>query len=443
MPRNPLVLIHGYSDRGKSFQKWRSHLEARGFDVSTVGTASYSTLTNEVTIKDLAEGLDRALRARGIGEGDSFDAVVHSTGMLVIRAWITANAARLKRVGRIVGLAPATYGSPLAHKGRGWLGAIFKGNRTPGPDFMEAGDLVLDGLELASGFTWDLAHRDLVGENRLYTGATTTPYVFIFCGTKGYGGIRRFVSPDASDGTVRWAGCSMDTRKVVVDLTAEGQGRRLRWLPEGRPFDAPVDFVEGADHTAILQDPPEVLVDRVAAALEVDSAASLRNWRRAGEAEQKRVRKGLPRWQQFVIRLVDERGDPVSDYNIELVSGKGQSQTDFEMQVHTYGSDPSLRCFHVDLDRLKPEKLESLMLKVVAPSGSALITYLGIGSDRIRPDGKVRRDGVVDASVDLAEVLRTGGFTLFYPFTTTLVEIRLDREPLPLRGMPELFQLGR
>jgi hypothetical protein len=441
MPRNPLVLIHGYSDHGKSFDRWKGLLEAKGFDVSKVGTANYRTLTNEITIKDLAEGLDRALKARGIGEEEPFDALVHSTGMLVIRAWITAYPARLARVRRIVGLAPATYGSPLAHKGRGWLGAIFKGNKEPGPDFMEAGDRVLDGLELASAFTWDLAHRDLVGENRLYTAAATTPYVFVFCGTQGYSGVRRFVSPPASDGTVRWAGCSMDTRKVVVDLTMEGVGKRVRWLPEGRPFDAPVNFVEGVDHTTILRDPPKALVERVAAALEVDSAATLRDWQRKGEVEQKRVRTGLPRWQQFVIRLVDERGDPVPDYNIELVSGKGKSETDFEMQVHPYGADSSLRCFHVDLDRLNPEGLESLTMKVVAPSGSALITYLGVGSDRRLPDGRVRRTGVVDASVDMASLLRAGGFSLFYPFTTTLVEIRLNREPLPLKGMPDVFRL--
>jgi hypothetical protein len=95
----------------------------------------------------------------------------------------------------------------------------------------------------------------------------------------------------------------------------------------------------------------------------------------------------------------------------------------------------------VDLDRLNPEGLESLTMKVVAPSGSALITYLGVGSDRRLPDGRVRRTGVVDASVDMASLLRAGGFSLFYPFTTTLVEIRLNREPLPLRGMPDVFRL--
>jgi hypothetical protein len=45
---------------------------------------------------------------------------------------------------------------------KSWLGAIFKGNRQWGPDFLEAGDRVLDALELSSPFTWNLAHKDLI-----------------------------------------------------------------------------------------------------------------------------------------------------------------------------------------------------------------------------------------------------------------------------------------
>ena len=62
MPRNHVVLVHGYSDRGESFKRWKEALAARGRDVSTISTCSYRSLTNEVTIKDIAEGFDRALR---------------------------------------------------------------------------------------------------------------------------------------------------------------------------------------------------------------------------------------------------------------------------------------------------------------------------------------------------------------------------------------------
>ena len=50
----------------------------------------YRSLTNEISIKDIAEGFDRALRLRTpLATGEPFDAIVHSTGMLVVRSWLT------------------------------------------------------------------------------------------------------------------------------------------------------------------------------------------------------------------------------------------------------------------------------------------------------------------------------------------------------------------
>ncbi len=130
MTRNPVVLIHGYSAEGKSFDKWVEALLNRGYDIKHIHIWSYRTLTNEVTIKDIAEGFDRALRIReGLDSDQPFDAIVHSTGILVIRAWLTTYRERRDRLKHLIGLAPASFGSPLASKGRGWLAAIFKGNR--------------------------------------------------------------------------------------------------------------------------------------------------------------------------------------------------------------------------------------------------------------------------------------------------------------------------
>src|SRR3972149_2931044 len=106
MARHPVVLVHGYSDRGESFKPWRDLLVARGGARDEVRVCSYKTLTNEVTVKDLAEGFDRALRTQtGLGAGQPFDAVVHSTGMLVVRAWLPPDAGR-REVGRGHGGSP-------------------------------------------------------------------------------------------------------------------------------------------------------------------------------------------------------------------------------------------------------------------------------------------------------------------------------------------------
>ncbi len=85
----PVVLLHGYSDSGASFASWREALEGRGYEATNIHLAEYVSLSNEVTIKDIAEGFDRALRATdGLGAEAPFDAIVHSTGGLVIREWL-------------------------------------------------------------------------------------------------------------------------------------------------------------------------------------------------------------------------------------------------------------------------------------------------------------------------------------------------------------------
>ena len=86
----PLVLIHGYSAEGRDFANLKQALVARGIDSKDINICNYISLNNEITIKDIAEGLDRAFRAHDVlgNETQEFDAIVHSTGMLVLRAWL-------------------------------------------------------------------------------------------------------------------------------------------------------------------------------------------------------------------------------------------------------------------------------------------------------------------------------------------------------------------
>src|SRR5271163_3685930 len=169
MSNTPLVLLHGYSADFHSFDRWKALLQARGFNAQDIFIGNYVTLNNEVTVDDISEGFDRALRAKGLDQRP-FDIIVHSTGMLVLRAWLTAPNAKNRQqlLKHLIGLAPATFGSPLATKGRSLLGRIFVGNRHLGPDFLNSGNLVLDNLELGSCYTWNLAHQDLFGSVAYY-----------------------------------------------------------------------------------------------------------------------------------------------------------------------------------------------------------------------------------------------------------------------------------
>src|SRR5258708_4701105 len=87
----PLVLIHGYSAEGTAFDPLRDALKRKGVNATDINICTYVSLNNEITIKDIAEGLDRALRNHKVlrDESRDFDAIVHSTGMLVLRSWLT------------------------------------------------------------------------------------------------------------------------------------------------------------------------------------------------------------------------------------------------------------------------------------------------------------------------------------------------------------------
>jgi hypothetical protein len=447
MARLPVVLIHGYSDVGTSFENWREALVEKGYAATTVHLGEYVTLSNDVTVKDIAEGLDRALRIRaGIGNDDAFDAIVHSTGMLVIREWLTSFAARKDRLKHLIGLAPATFGSPLAHKGRSWLGALFKGNKQPGPDFLAAGDRVLTALELGSSYTWNLAHKDLLADTAIYGPTARTPYPFIFIGLKDYGWIKRLFTEPGTDGTIRWSGAGFNSRKITFDLTMVrgNRGRRVKVEP-WKNVDVPLVFLRDLNHGTILRDPSEELISMVDAALNVRNRAEYDAWSKKYVKVGLRVLKKARgrRWQQFVVHAIDERGDGINDFYIEIgtvANGKFKVFSEFEVDVHPFKDDPSYRCFHVDLDKLGKQAAADLRMRVVAETGSELVGYIGFQAEGI-PLGSVDgKESIFDAAVEVSAPLEKQKVEFFYPFTTTLLEVHLDREPLPVEGVNRVFK---
>lgn len=449
--RRPIVLVHGYSDEGESFRTWESVLTANGYEAEHVHLGHYVSLSNDVSIKDIAEGFDRALRTSPLlGGGEPFDAIVHSTGMLVVREWLagTSGAAgspdiareRQGRLRHLIGLAPATFGSPMAHKGRSWLGAMFKGRKALGPDFLEAGDQVLSGLELASAYTWDLAHRDFLAASPVYDTSSRTPYAFVFMGLDDYGFLKRAITEPGTDGTVRWAGAGFNVRKIRINLTQRDVAVRLRVDPWTNSH-VPLVFLPGQNHGTILTEPSVDLQRMVLEALAVDDAAGYRRFAAAAEqsSAQALTAGKAKAWQQFIVHAVDERGDGIRDYFVQLgevVQQRYRPLDRFSLDVHAYRDDPSYRSFHVDLDALAPERLQTLAIRIIASSGTELVGYQGFNDlDGVTlPSREVDKwDAWVAFDPDIT------GVRFFYPYTTTLVELVLNREPAPFEGPNRVF----
>jgi hypothetical protein len=488
----PVLLIHGYSATGKDFDPLCAMLKSpaqeglnqEGINLIDLNVGNYISLNNEITIKDIAEGMERAIglhpKLKGV---DEFDAIVHSTGMLVVRSWLTnlpagvGTNARLKRLKHLVGLAPATWGSPQAHKGRTWLGALVKGDHRLGPDFLNAGDEVLDGLELGSRFTWELAHLDLLGPAPYFGTGDDTPYVAVFIGNTSYGGIKSVANDPGTDGTVRWAGCGLNTRKITLDLThlpigPDGKPTQrvtmTPWATEAR-LDIPMIAVDGRDHGTLIAKPDPGMVRLIAKFMGVNSSDEYNAWladaKAYGELGLAKMLVGpgsdasgiaedalklvghllhlagkpLDGWQQFVVRARDERGDPVTDYMIEVytqVSGVWQKFDQMYTDVHAYGADQSFRCFQVQLPKGICGGQVPLQIRIGASSGTDVMAYQGYGTDESRTEMRADSDPVV-IEIPAGQL---GNDSLFHPFTTTLVEIVLNREPYPFDEVSKIFQ---
>ncbi len=478
MPR-PIVLIHGYSADSHDFSAFKKALQDRGMNAKDINICDYVSLSNEVTVKDIAEGLDRAFKLQAdLNPWDEFDAIVHSTGMLVIRSWLTAygpdiDRTRIKRLKHLVGLAPATWGSPQAHKGRSFLGALVKGNRNLGPDFMEAGDRVLDALELGSRFTWDLAHADLLSKTASFDSGTETPWVAVFIGDQPYTGLPRAASDPGTDGTVRWAGCGLNTRKIGVDVTKPaGQFELSDWAVARQ--DIPLMPVPGKNHGTIVQEPDDAMADHIFKFLSVDSLDAFALWQgewpvgNFGKMTETRQDdsgslagrmmslinpfKGDPidGWQQFIVFARDERGDSIPDYMIEIEGyedGEWNRFEDMYEDVHPYSGDPGLRCFHIRLGKGLCGSAMPLRVKLTADTGTDMVGYKGYilreneqPTEQIMTRKALTRGGEPKPFIIAFNNRLPNGGTFFFPFTTTLVELKLNREPL-LENDPPLVRL--
>lgn len=451
MSNYPVLLIHGYSDKGGSFGAWEEKLRAAGFDARLIRVATWQSLVNEISIADVAEGLDRALAIEpGLKKGEPFSVIAHSTGSLVVRAWLAADPQRRGRLRHFIGLAPANFGSPLAHKGRSFLAAMAKGNKEFGENFLEVGDQFLDALELGSRFTWDLAEKDLLAPATSWYGdGEDSPWAYTICGTGKYNWLKQlFTDPDGSDGVVRWAGSALDARKITIDLSRKSGGD-VRVDGE-RTRDVPTAFVSGRHHGAMLKKPTGNLERMVLDALKVDSPDSDKKWREKWESKERPASRDV--WQQFVVRVRDERGDPVPDYNMQLDaiydSGERETLSDFAAQVHPYKRDPSFRAFHVRLRDIRRTKIKKLGVKILARTNSSLVGYRGVGGSSADGEGgsgksaDAKTAGGWNGELDISELGPSGDVKLFWPFTTTMIEVVLDREPRPYDGVNRVFRFG-
>lgn len=304
----------------------------------------YISFADEVNLDDLARGMQRAVTAEvlpKLARGERFACITHSTGGPVVRTWIDVYyRGKLKRcpLGHLVMLAPANHGSALAQLGKGRIARMkFFANG------VEPGTGVLDWLELGSDQSWALNRAWLT-----YDCVAGGLYPFVLTGQKidraFYDNLNAYTDEAGSDGVVRVAAASLNYGLIRLTQT-DGD---LALSKEDRCKKTALGVLPGRAHSGsnigILasaradDDGTHPTVRWVLRCLEVGSAAAyarlvkdLDDLTAKTQADEHiEVVKELflfkrefrtDRYCMLVIRIVDDRGNELTDYDVLFTAG--------------------------------------------------------------------------------------------------------------------------
>ena len=462
MSDRPIVIVHGWSDAPASFAPLARLLRAKlnGRTVFNIHLADYISMDDEVRFDDVVSAMAAAWERRGLPQDPrSVDAIVHSTGGLVIRDWLQRyyepNKAPIKH---LVMLAPANFGSPLAHMGRSMAGRIWKEvftKRRRGTIF-ETGTHILKGLEMASPYTWDLAERDRFGAGgRMYSPGNVLCTVLV--GQDASGTVSAVADEDGWDGTVRVASANMDCARTSVIFPREPSGTS-KIIRESEASSGLTAFgvLDKHDHGSIMlrrtkgSSLADVERSRRNGSLFADIVKSLTvtdqefEWWRNHLAQRNRMlleRAGRTRkpekhgYQNTVVRVEDQYGVGIQDFLLEFFE-KDDDRTRFSRKahraafrsVHAFSDDKSYRSFYFNctsLFRNIDKDSEFLGLSV-----SAHPEFDHGASVGFTPYGKRGVNGL--------RILRRDLRKFFVPNETLLLRIQLTRQQ-----SDSVFELNR
>lgn len=450
------IIIHGWSDCSESFVKLKKYLSGHGLGpVDTIYYVDYESREDNITFEDVVEGLNDRLQEQGfIDENGNklcdMNVIVHSTGGLVVRHWLWRyyyrDGDRIADcpVKRLVMLAPANFGSPLAHKGNSFVGMIFKGRHKLG-DFFEVGKNILLGLELGSPYQWQLASRDLLVAAPYFTADKIQATILV--GGEPYEGLRKLVNKPGTDGTVVISGTTLNMAKLILDYS--DPRKPLSWQMVKTAEDIAFGVLHGVNHGSITDpdDAPEA-AELLRTALSANGANEFKQHQ--GELQTltektyaNYAQSGPPevaaKYQQFLLHAIDDQEQNVHDYSLDVYLMKDDNRvssllvkkselTDAEekftgqlydalfSQSHEYTEDSSYRRLLVNVDNVR-----EIIKKAEVDLGNIVIS-LKVFISAVDKGISFNNDGF--QNIVIYRTNEKKPMTFFYENTTTLVEIR-------------------
>lgn len=460
---NYTLIIHGWSDCSSSFVALKKQLQQHGVgDVDTILYGDYQSREDNITFNDVIDGLNDQMIEKGLIRSDGkkikdLNIVVHSTGGLVIRHWIWhyySHRIDDCPVKRILMLAPANFGSPLAHRGKSFLGRLVKGRWKVG-DLLEVGRNLLDGLELASPYQWELSHHDIfTGKNSYYN--RNQIQLTILTGIEDYAGLRGWVNKPGTDGTIVIAGATLNTVKLKLDFSNPESSYEWKQIQTADDFCFAV--LPNLDHGTIVSNFEEDggdVIDIAVEALTISDPDQFGNFKNRlkdkTEDTYKQYSSKDPnrysKYQQFLIHGLDDHGESVRDFTFEFEVYKTQKASEQSVsdksyfnnleqhysdkfqklllsQIHTHNKDTSYRRLLVNLNELyslideTQDRLGEfvLVMKIYVPEIDKGIYY---DVDSLQ--------NIIIYRSDQNESQKKVP-SLFFENTTTLLEFSIDRK---------------
>jgi len=450
-----LLIIHGYSDGSTSFIGLAEFfINERLYRKKDIYFVNYSSMDDEATFRDFADKLNDDYH-NICPDFEPIDVVCHSTGALVCRSWLVLHFIRNRKYGmtrpcpvrHLLMFAPANFGSDLAAMGQSFLGktrTTFFNKHAHKGDFMESGKEVLQGLEPASPFQWELSHFDLHGEQGAYFNPANEQqhrcYPFVFSAGYSYTGLQaRLLKKRAkpgTDGTVRICGTTLNTRKCHFSFAGN---TGIEWVENNKKYaDIPFVVFDNFNHGNIInaqgkqfhgKNRPGDLIKESLKVQSLEDFNQLADRFRLISTENFKKMKPEYRdqYQQFFFKVRDDVGLPVEDFFIDFhVQNRNgtvhkslteQFEIKFETSFYRHSADSSCRAMLLNCHKL------NLFKKQLDQAGARLVFDITAASRlpniRYKPGFFIIYDG--------SKITDKPETTFIYPNTTTLVDIIMNR----------------
>ncbi|GIU20048.1 MULTISPECIES: triacylglycerol lipase [unclassified Shewanella] len=391
-----LVFIHGWSvtHTDTYAQLPQALVKLLGDEINLtirhIHLGRYISFDDAVRLTDIAKAFNDA-RLELLGE-KPFAVIAHSTGGPVIRQWLQTffsgdNFARCPLT-HLIMLAPANHGSALAQLGKSRVGRIksfFSG--------VEPGQGILDWLELGSDGQYDLNRYWL--DNFSLNG----PLPFVLTGeaidSQFYDYLNSYTGEEGSDGVVRVASANLNFSHLLLTETAhtcEGFDKRcIAALKLSQHSIASqqtaFEVIKSASHSGsrkgimgsvtVRNAKNKSVVQRIAQCLKVTNPQQYRQL--ANEMSQANSIKRKPRACMLVVRVTDDTGLPIEDFDILLLSGPkfvpGEFSKGFMLDKQKNHTNKHVLTFYFNADKLAKVREGKIGFRVEPRPNSGMCYY--------------------------------------------------------------------